>query len=129
MTDKGMAAINEALTVVEKEPINFTDHDEGVVYSHVKTMKFLISLIDHAVEHKSEISKLVTNDERFKNLSLTEDMTISVYVLHSVHKIKALFEILELMPPGYPPERMKELVSLEVARLEAKAAKYGYCIL
>lgn len=129
MTKAGMNAINEALTVVEKEQVNFTDDSQGVVYSHIKTLRFLISMIDHAVDNKREIARLITDDERFKSLPLTEDMTISVYLLHNIHKIKDMFSILEHMPPGYPPERMKKLIADELSRLEAKAVKYGYCIL
>lgn len=125
MTNAGMNAINEALTVVEKAPTVFSDDSKAVPISTVLILELVIKLATHARDNKTLITKTILDDPMFKGLDLTEDMTISVYLKHTINRANELFSMIDKMSPGYPLERLLKMVTEQMDSHKANIAKYG----
>lgn len=128
MTNKGMSAINEALTIVEKAPTTFSDDGKAIPVSTMMILEFMLKLVQHAQDNRTKIIDMITDDNRFASLGMSNDMLISVYVLHIIDRTKSIMQIVSSMPPGYPIERLAKLITEQIEQHKATIAKHGIAV-
>lgn len=125
MTNKGMAAINEALTVVEKVPTTFSESGQSVPTTTLMILNFVLQIVNHAQDNKEAICRMLNHGGGKEKLDMSDDQLIALYVGNVCHKLAEVTSRLSLMPPGYPMERLIKLVNGELDTLNAKVEKNG----
>lgn len=126
MTNKGMAAINEALTVVEKVPTTYSTSGESVPITTILILKFILEIVKHAQDNQKAICDMLNDVDEDKKIKMSEAELISIYVGNVCYKHAEVLSKLAYMPPRYPLERMTKLISNELNSLNAKAERVGF---
>jgi hypothetical protein len=125
MTNKGMAAINEALTIVEKVPTTFSESDQSVPVTTIMILKFILQITQHAQDNKAAICTMMNAGKPSHVPSMTDEQILSMYVSGVCGSFKDIVSKIEKMPPHYPIEQVIKLLSEQLASFEVDVAKHG----
>lgn len=129
MTNKGMNAINEALSVVEAEKIKFVIDPLACPITSLWMAEFTLKILEHAKEQGELIHAMVSENEKNMGL-LPPDNNVAItqqaFVQSAMRRIGEYFLMASMkMPPGYSIDRFTDLVSKQVTEIKATMAEKG----